>query len=299
MIAAILRRAMSPTTILYSTSSYLARKPLIFVLSSVVVATVIFNLALYSATTTTATDRYHPYNEELHFTVYTTNANQQTIDILKKYYTGGTSQNYYVIDDTNGKRLFPYFLGSKQIVIGTSIKEISTTKLREANVHSFGSEDVIAYDIEIWPATPLQEQTNAADAISEASKIVHQAGYKFGVTPDSRILLRSYDSINWKEVDFLGVQFQQFTDDPELLAERVRIISDHIKSVNPETQIFVQVSFRITDVDDMKKAIEAVQSNVDGIIVGYVPDDKRIPCTYCSPENLDEILFFIDNIKNI
>lgn len=296
MIAEILKRAMSPTKIVTSTSSYLARKPLIVVLSSVVMATVIFNLALYS--TTIAADPYHPYNKELHFTVYTTNADQQTIDILKKYYTGGTSQNYYVIDDTRGKRLFPYFLGSKQMVIGTSIEELRTTKLSEANVHSFRSDDVIAYDIEIWPATPLQEQINAADAISEASKVVHQAGYKFGVTPDSRILLRWYDIINWKEVDFLGVQFQGFTDEPELLAERVRTVSDHIKSVSPETQIFVQVSFRITDVDDMKKAVAAVQSNVDGIIVGYVPDG-RIPCRYCSPENLDAILFFIDNIKNI
>ena len=270
------------------------REPLVMVLVAVGVAMVAFDIGLYSVMTF---PRYEQNNKELLFAVYTTNADPPTINVLKKYYTE-SRENYYVIDDTIGKQIFIHFPYYKKMLIGASIKELSVNKLAEARNQSFSADDVIAYDIENWPSTPVQERINAADSISNASKIVHQAGYKFGVTPDSKILLRWYDTINWDEVDLLGMQLQEFSDDPEELAHYARLVSEHVRSESPETQIFIQLSFRRTDASDMQNAINAVENFVDGVIVGYVPEG-RIPCKYCSPENLDEILYYINSTKNI
>lgn len=269
------------------------REPLFLALAAVVVATVVFHIGLYSLMTF---QRYEQNNKELLFAVYTTSADPPTISVLTKYYTQ-SRENYYVIDDTAGKELFLYFPHYKKMLIGASVKELSVNKVAQAHIQSFSADDIIAYDIENWPATPLQERVNAADSISNASKIVHQAGYKFGVTPDSRILLRWYETINWDEVDFLGMQLQEFSVNPEELAHYARLVSEHVRSESPETQIFIQLSFRRTDVNDMQNAIKAVENFVDGVIVGYVADG-RIPCKYCSPENLDEILYYINIARN-
>jgi hypothetical protein len=233
--------------------------------------------------------------KRLLFAVYTTSYDNQTIRILENYLLDENSQADYVIDDTFGKRIFPFFPEQKKILLGASVNEISRINSALARSHHFTSDDIIAYDIENWSSTPAIEQQDAARAISDASGIVHKAGYEFGVTPDQKILFDWYEKIDWSQIDFLALQFQRIANNNDELRNYVRIMTEYVRSQNSDIEIFLQISFRHSNPDGMKSAIMNVADLVDGVIIAYLPDGARPPCRYCSPEGLEEILQFIND----
>ena len=72
---------------------------------------------------------------------------------------------------------------------------------------------MIIYDIEQWDKTPELKHADPSLLISKGADIVHQAGYRYGITPDAVTLLDNYKKINWTKIDFLGMQLQKFSHD--------------------------------------------------------------------------------------
>jgi hypothetical protein len=155
--------------------------------------------------------------------------------------------------------------------------------------------DVIAYDIEQWEKTPELERVDPSLSISKGAGIVHQAGYRYGITPDAVILMDNYKKINWTEIDFLGMQLQRFSQDVTKYSSIAKEISTFVRSKNPDAEIFTQLSFRFTDANDMIKVIESVKDIVNGFIIFYDTQPHLCKST-CSPHELNLVLDRINAI---
>ena len=135
---------------------------------------------------------------------------------------------------------------------------------------------MIIYDIEQWDKTPELKHADPSLLISKGADIVHQAGYRYGITPDAVTLLDNYKKINWTKIDFLGMQLQKFSHDVTEYSSLADDIATFARSKNPNIEIFTQLSFRFTDANDMIKAIESVKDTVDGFIISYIPGQPPI-----------------------
>lgn len=257
------------------------------------------------------------------FTVYTISSADSTVEVLKKHLTDPEAGNY-VYEDTKAKRYpqefsneFPFIIG------GTSYDEVTTTKFDQAKQWGFSGKDVIVYDIEEWENTPTDEQDDPATAISKTMLAIRNEGYKSGVTPGSEMLKDHYRDIDWSNVDFVGIQYQRYSGDAAKMFEETKPVSDYIKSVNPDAEVFVQVSFRqasncydwrhnsIQPIDDpanygrtqgnedcvvdAEKSMQRLEGtmrelakidSIDGYIVTYMPADETDTPTYPQPTAL-------------
>lgn len=264
---------------------------------------------------------------KMHYTIYHTSSTDETIDVIKKHFTDPAAGNY-LYEDTRAKAMFQSFDGKyKFIIAGTSYKEVTGIKFAIAKQYNFGPDDVIVYDIEDWPATPSEESADVVGSIDAVMKAIRDQGYKAGVTPDYNMIVQNYKQIDWQNVDLLGMQIQRFTGDTERLVKWANEISEYVKSVNPNTEVFAQVTFRQAsncyswnerpavdpncnvDVEQSLGRLEhsisevAKIKTVDGFIVSYLPTDvtsiPRTPCPpeLCNPRNLDRILSHIEDIE--
>jgi hypothetical protein len=158
--------------------------------------------------------------------------------------------------------------------------------------------DTIIYDIESWYRTPTSEQIDPPNSISRGARIVHEAGYRYGITPDRAILMDNYKMINWTEVDFLGMQLQRLAPDVDEYSRVADEIVSFVKCKNPNIEIFIQLSFNFSNANGMIEAIESVKDIVDGFIIAYIQNgtsDLCIPA--CSEDDLDSVLDRINRLS--
>lgn len=248
----------------------------------------------------------------LSFAIFTFVSDEESMDIIRKHYSYNSSYDEkpspYVLQSIRALHpsespsvwLFNEFPDRKKMIIVQSLGNM-TDSIELGR--KFDNVSHIVYDIENWDRTALQERENPVLAISNGSRIVHAAGFKYGITPDAPFLLNNYMKINWTEVDFLGMQLQRFSDNSTEYSNYAKQISEHVRSQNPEIEIFAQLSFRFTGADDMIAAIEGSKDFVDGYIVAYLPDpdgdgifDSCI--TTCTPDDLDQVLKTINALKS-
>lgn len=214
--------------------------------------------------------------------VFTSTRDTATIGLIEKYVGPG--------DDVigPGSPLARDIPSAKKIAPTPSLDGIATAM---SDARSRGIKlDYIVYDPEHWPQTPQQEQQDIAGSVSKAADAVHGAGLKFGVTPDRTYLIDNYQGIDWRKVDYLNMQFQRELADRAnftLFAGDVKKVTEFARAENPNIEVFVQMSFRFTDPQDIIKAVDMSSGYVDGFVFVYLPNG---PCQYCSNENLETVL---------
>jgi hypothetical protein len=258
-------------------------------------------------------------NNPISFTVYHTDYSDSIMNVLKKHFSSPNTKNY-LFEDTRAKAILGNFSSEYNfIIVGTSYNEITKNKFRIAKDYQFNSSDIVVYDIENRSTTPRYEKMDPVSSISQVMQTIRWEGYKAGITPDYEFITTYYKEIEWKNVDFLGIQIQRFTNNYELLLKWAAEISSFVKSKNPNTEVFIQLSFRHASncydsennrgVDnackiDVYKTLQVLKQNlsalaqlhtVDGFIISY--PRHLCPAELCTPTNLDEIMVHIENIQ--
>jgi hypothetical protein len=244
----------------------------------------------------------------VHFAVLFLTNDTHSLNALEKGYVEAHEQGFdgrnYVIQPIGvfmkSDWVFNHFAHYRKMLIGPSLDSLREAVAAEKN-HSV---DVVAYDIEHWPRTPPEEKNDPVASIKEGASIVHAHGYRYGITPDARYLLENYKTIDWEEIDFVALQFQKFSTNKEQFINYTRDVSRYIKTVNPATEIFVQVSFRYTDANQMIQIMEDVPSRwIDGILIVYLPNSNEPSADVCSPrcnpEALERVLHRINTLNEM
>lgn len=253
----------------------------------------------------------------LSFAVFTFVSDEASMNILKKHYSYNSNYDYgfgtdrgdpYILQSIRAllpsgspsSWLFDEFPDREKMIIVQSLDNM--TDAIELG-KKFDKVSHIIYDIENWERTTRMERQDPVTAISNGSHVAHEAGFKYGITPDAPFLLDNYMKINWAEVDFLGMQLQRFSDNITEYSDYAKTISEHVRSQNPETEIFAQLSFRFASSSNMIEAIETTKDYVDGYVVAYLPDPdndgRSESCiSTCTPEDLDAVLKAINSLKS-
>jgi hypothetical protein len=232
--------------------------------------------------------------EPLLFGVFTFVKDSESMSVLQQQYSSN-NQNHYVIHSIRSLPgqlwLYDALPTHRNMIIIQSLDNI-TYAMKVGQNYSL---DTIVYDIEQWEKTPGLERADPSRSISKGAGIVHQAGYRYGITPDAVMLMDNYKKINWTEIDFLDMQLQRFSQDVTKYSSIAKEISTFVRSKNPNVEIFSQLSFRFTDGSDMIKVIESVKDIVNGFIIFYDTQPHLCKST-CSPHGLNLVLDRINAI---
>jgi hypothetical protein len=234
--------------------------------------------------------------EPLLFGVFAFANDTGSMEVLRQHYSSN-DRNHYVMHSirslSEGLSLYDEFPTHRKMIIVQSLDNITDA----ININRQYDLDMIVYDIEQWEKTPESEQADPSRSISKGAGIVHEAGYRYGITPDAIMLRDNYKKINWTEIDFLGMQLQRFSQNVTEYSSIAQEISSFARSKNPNTEIFTQLSFRFTDANDMIKVIESVKDIVDGFIITYNTNIESDPCiSGCSADDLDLVLNRINSL---
>jgi hypothetical protein len=222
------------------------------------------------------------------FGVFTFVKDNESMSVLRQQYSSNNQNNYVIqsIRSLPGQLwLYDALPTHRNMIIIQSLDNITYAMKVSQNY----SLDIIVYDIEQWERTPELERADPSLSISKGAGIVHQAGYRYGITPDAVTLIDNYKKINWAEIDFLGMQLQRFSQNVTKYSSIANEISSFVRSKNPNVEIFSQLSFRFAGATDMIKVIESVKDIVDGFIIFYSPEPGLCVST-CSPHELNLVL---------
>jgi hypothetical protein len=185
--------------------------------------------------------------------------------------------------------IFLKLQNTKRVIGAASLSGLSAA-INSSNV----KPDIVSYDIEHWQNTPIAEQNDPVTAISKAADIVHGAGYQFAVTPDRKFLLSYYNKIDWTKVDVLGMQIQRELSNMSKYVSDANSVASFVKSVNPNTVVLSQVSFLVSDPNQIIQAVDNVRSTVDGFIIVYNSASTESP--YSTVGNMDKVISHIINL---
>ena len=235
-------------------------------------------------------------SKSLLFGVFTFANDTQTMKVLQEQYSSN-DRNHYVMHSvrslSEGLWLYDELPTYRKMIIVQSLDNLTSA----IDIDRHYDLDVIAYDIEQWERTPELERIDPLLSISRGASIVHEAGYRFGITPDAEMLLANYKKINWTEIDFLGMQLQRFSENIQEYSSLANEIASFARCKNPNIEIFSQLSFRFTDASDMIRVVERVKDTVDGFIIAYDTNNRADSCiSGCSPRQLNQVLNKINEL---
>jgi hypothetical protein len=234
--------------------------------------------------------------EPLLFGVFTFANDTESMSVLKQQYSSN-DRNHYVIQSIRSAPaqlwLYDALATHRKMIIVQSLDNI-TYAIKIGQNYDL---DTIVYDIEQWERTPESERIDPSVSISKGADIVHEAGYRYGITPDAVTLMDNYKKINWAEIDFLSMQLQRFSQNITEYSNIAKEVSTFVSSKNPDIEIFTQLSYRFTDATEMIKIIESVKDIVNGFIIFHNPESGL--CTSsCSPHELNLVLDRINSLKH-
>jgi hypothetical protein len=236
--------------------------------------------------------------EQLLFAIFTFANDEESMDVMRQHYYSNNGRNHYVMHSIRSIAeplwLYDAFPTHRKMIIVQSLDNITDA----INIGQHYDLNTIVYDIEREETTPELEQAAPLVSISKGASIMHEAGYRYGITPDAEMLLDNYNKINWTKIDFLGMQLQRFSQNVTEYSSIAEKISTFVRSKNPNIEIFTQLSFRFTDANDMIKVIEAVKDIVDGFIIAYDTNTNTDSCipSECSPHELNLVLDRINTL---
>ena len=235
--------------------------------------------------------------EPLLFGVFTFANDTDSVEVMQEQYSAN-DRNHYVMHSIRvlpqGLWLYDEFPTHRKMIIIQSLDNIT----QAIDIDRYHNLSTISYDIEHWERTPESERVDPLLSISRGAGIVHEAGFSYGITPDAEMLIDNYKRINWSEIDFLGMQLQRFSQNIEEYSSLANEIASFAKCKNPNIEIFTQLSFRLTDANDMINIIDNVHDIVDGFIIAYDTNTKADSCiSGCSPSQLNSVLNRINELR--
>jgi hypothetical protein len=235
--------------------------------------------------------------EPLLFGVFTFANDTDSMEVMQEQYSAN-DRNHFVMHSIRvlpqGLWLFDEFSTHRKMIIIQSLDNIT----QAIDIDRYHNLSTISYDIEHWERTPESERMDPLLSISRGAGIVHEAGFSYGITPDAEMLIDNYKRINWSEIDFLGMQLQRFSQNIEEYFSLANEIASFAKCKNPNIEIFTQLSFRLTDANDMINIIDNVHDIVDGFIIAYDTNTRGDSCiSGCSPSQLNSVLDRINELR--
>jgi hypothetical protein len=234
--------------------------------------------------------------EPLLFGVFTFANDTESMSVLKQQYSSN-DRNHYVIQSIRSAPaqlwLYDALATHRKMIIVQSLDNI-TYAIKIGQNYDL---DTIVYDIEQWERTPESERIDPSVSISKGADIVHEAGYRYGITPDAVMLMDNYKKINWAEIDFLSMQLQRFSQNITEYSNIAKEVSTFVSSKNPDIEIFTQLSYRFTNATEMIKIIESVKDIVNGFIIFHNPESNLCKSS-CSPHELNLVLDRINSLKH-
>ena len=234
--------------------------------------------------------------EPLLFGVFTFANDTESISVLKQQYSSN-DRNHYVIQSIRSAPaqlwLYDALATHRKLIIVQSLDNI-TSAIKIGQNYDL---DTIVYDIEQWERTPESERVDPSASISKGADIVHEAGYRYGITPDAVTLMDSYKKIDWAEIDLLSMQLQRFSQNITEYSNIAKEVSTFVSSKNPNIEIFTQLSYRFTNATEMIKIIESVKDIVNGFIIFHNPESNLCKSS-CSPHELNLVLDRINSLKH-
>ncbi|MDQ4101177.1 MAG: hypothetical protein M3115_03195 [Thermoproteota archaeon] len=234
--------------------------------------------------------------EPLRFGVFTFASDDESMSVMREQYTSNDRMHYVMHSIRalpQGLWLYDEFSSHRKMIIIQSLDNIT----RAIDIGHQYNLSTIVYDIEHWERTPESERADPLLSISKGSSIIHEAGFGYGITPDAEILIDNYERINWTEIDFLGMQLQKFSQNIPEYSSFAEEIATFAKCKNPNMEIFTQLSFRLTDANDMVRVIESVKDFVDGFIIAYDTNTRADSCiSGCDPSELSLVLERINEL---
>jgi hypothetical protein len=91
---------------------------------------------------------------------------------------------------------------------------------------------------------------------------------------------------NWAKADILIIPYGGLVKFPGF-KQQVTDVVNHVKSKNPDIEIYIFVSLRYAKPTQIISAMDSVKTIVDGAAISYHSENG---CTYCSDANLDNLL---------
>jgi hypothetical protein len=235
--------------------------------------------------------------EPLLFGVFTFANDTESMKIMQEQYSSNDLEHYAmhsIRSLSEGFWLYDEFPTHRKMITVQSLDNITGA----IDIDRYYDLNMIVYDIEQWERTPELERMNPLLSISRGAGIVHEAGYRYGITPDAEMLTDNYKKINWTEIDFLGMQLQRFSQNVPEYSGLAKEIASFARCKNPNIEIFTQLSFRLTDANDMIKVIESVKDIVDGFIIAYDTNTRADSCIgSCTPYQLNLVLDKINRLR--
>jgi hypothetical protein len=235
--------------------------------------------------------------EPLLFGVFTFANDTKSMKIMQEQYSSNVREHYAmhsIRSLSEGLWLYDEFPTHRKMIIVQSLDNITGA----IDIDRYYDLNMIVYDIEQWERTPELERMNPLLSISRGAGIVHEAGYRYGITPDAEMLTDNYKKINWTEIDFLGMQLQSFSQNVPEYSGLAKEIASFARCKNPNIEIFTQLSFRLTDANDMIKVVESVKDIVDGFIIAYDTNTRADSCIgRCTPHQLNLVLDKINSLR--
>jgi hypothetical protein len=172
---------------------------------------------------------------------------------------------------------------------------------------------LVLYDIEHWSATPAQEQADPIGSILSAAQIVaSQPGRSFGITPDGQFIgitsgacsvneaqnIVRNSGLDFTRLNLMLFQAQGLLSDTcalgnagiSLYTSYVSQNAGFVKAKNSKVLVVAQLSFRDSPPARMIAAMAALAGTVDGFYLAYPEGAGQVACTYCSPQNLEQVL---------
>ena len=234
--------------------------------------------------------------EPLLFGVFTYANDTDSMRAMQEQYSSN-DRKHYVMHSIRalpqGLWLYDEFSTHRKMIIVQSLDNITAA----IDIDRYHNLSMIVYDIEHWERTPESERADPLLSISRGADSVHEAGFRYGITPDADMLIDNYRKINWTEIDFLGMQLQRFSQNAEEYSSLAEEIASFARCKNPNIEIFTQLSFRLTDATDMIRIIEGVNDVVDGFIIAYDTNSREDSCiSGCTPDQLNLVLKRINEL---
>jgi hypothetical protein len=230
------------------------------------------------------------------FGVFTFANDTDSMQVMQEQYSAN-DRKHYVMHSIRalpqGLWLYDELSTDRKMIVIQSLDNIT----KAIDIDRYHNLSMISYDIEHWERTPESERMDPLLSISRGARIVHEAGFRYGITPDAEMLMDNYKKINWSEIDFLGMQLQRFSHNIEEYSSLANEIASFVKCKNPNIEIFTQLSFRLTDANEMIKIIDRVRNIVDGFIIAYDTNTRAESCiSGCSPSQLNLVLDKINEL---
>ena len=155
----------------------------------------------------------------------------------------------------------------QRILLGYSsdsmISAIQQAGSSSAQIHYIG------YDNEPNNAdlsTPQNEVADPSTFTNQLADLVHNAGFKYAITPSRDLLQAEYQKVDWTKIDLIVIQMQRITDDENQYHSFLDPIVSHIKTKNPKTLVLVQVNPQFDSVSHIGSMIHNT-NQIDGVSI--------------------------------